>query len=73
LFSIVREPRLHMLDDDDLPLDDDPPARASARLGASARVRQNSNDSTVRHCSRRRSVRIAGKFVDMVIPVRGRN
>src|SRR5439155_8708022 len=54
LFSKVREPRLPMLELDDFPLlENELPARASARVGASARARQKNSDSRMRHCSSR--------------------
>jgi hypothetical protein len=67
LLSKVREPRLPMLEVDERPLlENELPARASARAGASATVRQKNSDSRMRHCSRC----LEGDRLDMAMSVR---
>jgi hypothetical protein len=64
-------PRLPWLEKDDLPpLEEELPARASARLGESASARQKNNDSGVRQ----RAKCCKGDRIDIVkpVPVRGR-
>src|SRR5712692_8609878 len=67
LFSKVRVPRLPMLE----PAPEyELPARASARLGASAKVRQKNSDSRMRHCRVCPSKGFWGDRIDMALSVR---
>src|SRR5260221_2574804 len=67
LFSKLRVPRLPMLEP---PPPTELPARASARLGASASVRQKNSASRMRHCRMCLDKGIWGDRLDMVISVR---
>src|SRR6266851_604818 len=64
LLSKVRVPRLPMLEPPPL---EELPARASARLGASASVRQKNSGSRMRHCTMCPSRGCAADRLDMII------
>src|SRR6266851_7185264 len=67
LLSKVRVPRLPMLEPPPL---EELPARASARLGASASVRQKNSGSRMRHCTMCPSRGCAADRLNMIISVR---